>query len=155
MGVRIVIRDEFSPKAANVGARHRQRLAAMETTVGLIQAGVVIASPVGVTSVLRGSWRSEVHLTGHSVVGVVGSPQVHAEIMEVGRRPGARQPPLEAVARWVEVKMGPGVDPFVVARSIGRKGIEGRRMLERTVQATAPIRRLIWGRHASRLLMES
>lgn len=43
-----------------------------------------------------------------------------------GRKPG-KQPPVEAVESWARRK---GIDPFLVARAIGRKGTKGKPFLE-------------------------
>ena len=43
-----------------------------------------------------------------------------------GRRPG-KQPPVDAIRSWANSK---GIDPFVLARSIGRKGTKGTPFLK-------------------------
>jgi hypothetical protein len=47
--------------------------------------------------------------------------------VEYGRRAGARMPPPNALATWA--RRHGGIDPFVLARSIGRKGIKARPFL--------------------------
>lgn len=49
---------------------------------------------------------------------IVGTDKEYAAPVEFGRRPG-RMPPPQAVAPWARAH---GMDPFVLARSIGRKG---------------------------------
>jgi hypothetical protein len=50
----------------------------------------------------------------------------HAIFIEKGRRAGAKPPPVAAIAEWVRDKLGPAANPYLVARSIGRKGIRPR-----------------------------
>jgi hypothetical protein len=48
------------------------------------------------------------------------------KVQEFGRRPGRRMPPPSALLGWLRRK---GIDPraaFVIARSIGRRGLKGR-----------------------------
>ena|SRR5438105_3072394 len=157
MAVRVEIRgaDELARRFANEPARAAMLSRAMDAHLGLIHGAVVPLTPVGVTSELRGSWATENTTGANRIYGVLGSPLVYAEVMEEGRRPGAPMPPPEALARWVELKIGTGVDPFVIARSIARKGIKGRHMLERAVEASRSVAGAIWSSVASRLLEES
>lgn len=69
--------------------------------------------------------------------------------IENGRRPGAKMPPVEAIKKWIEykkilprpiqLKSGKTVIPstqqlaFVIARSIGKNGIEARPIARETV----------------------
>lgn len=48
-----------------------------------------------------------------------------------GRRPGSKQPPTEAIRQWLHDKGGDEDMAFVVARSIGRRGIRPSKFLER------------------------
>lgn len=50
----------------------------------------------------------------------------YAEPTEFGRRPGARMPPASALVGWSRRKIGDGRLAFVVARSIGEKGLPER-----------------------------
>lgn len=144
--------DDLVRRFANVPARARLLESAMHAHTGLIWGAVVPLTPVGVTSALRGAWQTEVVFTGGSLLGIVGNPLIYAEVIERGRRAGARMPPPDALRVWVERKMGPGASAFVVARSIGRKGIEGRQMLKKAVALTSPAAQRLWGGVASRLL---
>ncbi|MFL5736659.1 MAG: hypothetical protein ACJ76P_04900 [Actinomycetota bacterium] len=126
-----------SPKRAAV---MRQ---AMDAHLGAIHDRVVPLTPV-FTGTLRGSWSTQVSGSGTHVVGVLGSPLIYAAVMEEGRTPGAQMPPPDAIAAWVAAKMGGTVSAFVVARSIGIKGIRGRHMLLRAIEETRPIVQSIW-----------
>lgn len=157
MAIRIVIQghEELVRRFANQPARARQLETAMVAHTGLIWGAVVPLTPVGVTSALRGAWGTEVRMFGQTLIGIVGNPLIHSEVIERGRRAGAPPPPAEAIRTWVERKMGPEVSAFVVARSIGRKGIQARRMLETAVRLSRPAAERIWGATVSRLLGSS
>jgi len=45
---------------------------------------------------------------GLSITGGIETGAPHAIVMEEGRRPGARMPPLQAIRRWVELKIRRG-----------------------------------------------
>jgi hypothetical protein len=89
------------------------------------------------TGALRASFRGDVFadvVRGIEVyTGRISSDLVYAPVMEGGRRPGARQPPVDAIAPWVEAKLGSDVSAYAVARSIGRKGVRGRHYLRRAL----------------------
>lgn len=93
---------------------------------------------------LRGSIASQVIRQPDSVVGKVGSTlkaETYPVVMEFGRKPGAKMPPPSALERWVHLVLGvpddqaPGV-ALTVARSIARKGIKGRRFMQRGYEAS-------------------
>ncbi len=96
---------------------------------------------------LRNSIGSKVEREGPlSIVGTVGSSlkdEEYPAVMEFGRRKGAKMPPPQALERWVYLVLGvpkeeaPGV-AYVVARSIARKGIKGRKFMERGYKKARP-----------------
>lgn len=114
-------------------------LTAMSQSVITVESAIKPLVPVGVSSRLRNSIASEVkHLSALSIEGKVGSTlkgEVYPSVMEFGRKPG-KMPPPSALERWVQLKMGvapadvPGV-AFLVARAIGRRGIKGKKFMER------------------------
>lgn len=56
---------------------------------------------------------------------IVFSDMNYAKAIEFGRLPNGKLPPFKAgtpLAKWVSVKMGAEVNPYIVARSIARKG---------------------------------
>ncbi len=61
----------------------------------------------------------------------------YAAVIEYGRRPGSRPPPVEPIARWAQRRLrlpyeqAKGI-AFGIARSIGRRGLKGRRVLTGT-----------------------
>lgn len=69
------------------------------------------------------------------------SPLVYAAVMEAGRRPGARMPPPGALAGWARRHGFSQGSLFVLARNIGRRGIQGRfffRAAAEAIQAQLP-----------------
>ena len=56
-------------------------------------------------------------------------------VMERGRRPGGRMPPVDAIAGWLRRKGLPH-NAFAVARSIARRGIKGRFFMRQGFVAT-------------------
>lgn len=68
------------------------------------------------------------------------SAEVHTSLasalpMEEGRRAGARMPPPSALAGWAN-RHGYHGSLFVLARSIGRRGIKGRFYMKKGADAT-------------------
>jgi hypothetical protein len=79
---------------------------------------------------LQRSITHEVVDVGADIIGRAGTNQPYAEPVEKGRRAGAAMPPPSALIGWLGRH---GIDPslaFVVARSIGRKGIKPRPYLK-------------------------
>lgn len=109
----------------------------MEQSVKLVQANVRPLTPVGVSGRLRQSIVTEVNHVGSSIIGKVGSSltnEIYPNVMEHGRAPG-KMPPPKALERWVHLQLGVPNEQalgvaYVVARSIARKGIKGRKFME-------------------------
>jgi hypothetical protein len=158
VGIKVIVidQDRVSAKLGNRAARMRILATGVTAQLAVVQGAVVPLTPVGVTSNLRGSWHSDpVSVIGSKLIGVMGSPLIYSEVIERGRRAGAKMPPPAALQTWVERKLGSGASAFVVARSIGRKGIKGRFMLSKAVALTAGLRAAIRARTAAKLLDES
>ena len=129
-----------------------EKIADAELTKAMNQSTLTILAhvkplvPVGVSGQLRNSMSARVTSDGMgSVVGKVGSNltnEVYPSVMEHGRRPG-KMPPPSALERWVRLKMRvPAKDvkgvAFVVARNIGRRGIKGKKFLQRGYDQSKP-----------------
>jgi hypothetical protein len=115
---------------------------AMQKSVIKVESEIKPLTPVGVSGNMRASIGSQVSSNGlGAVVGKVSSSlKDYPAVMEFGRKPG-RMPPVEALERWVQVKMRVPASElrevaFVVARSIARKGIKGRKFFERGFKAS-------------------
>lgn len=68
----------------------------------------------------------------------IGSNLVYAPVMEHGRSAGARMPPVAAIAAWLGRVGGDPSAAFVVARAIGRNGIQGKKFLATGLQQARP-----------------
>jgi hypothetical protein len=104
-------------KAAS-GVIPSQTKTAMETSLLLIEGDAR-------RGVRRDSGRLQNSIThrisggGGNLTGEVGPSVKYGIYVERGRRPG-RPPPVAAVAGWARRH---GINPFLVARAIGRKGV--------------------------------
>jgi hypothetical protein len=58
-----------------------------------------------------------------------GALQGLAHIVEGGRRPGAKQPPIERIRAWAASRGIAAEMAFPVARAIARRGIRGRHFM--------------------------
>lgn len=99
-----------------------------------------------------------VQITGTQVEGVVGTQLPYALVMEEGRTPGKRPPPVGPIRLWAQRKFGGAIRAvrglatargfsdlgrrtvaeglaFVIARSIGRKGIQARHFVRNALVA--------------------
>lgn len=96
------------------------------------------------TGVARGSLQAGVESPTPMIVqGTVGSANPYFIIIEEGRRPGARQPPSNALEGWVRRRLRI-VDPrqiraaaYLIARAIGRRGIPAKRPLGQSAEENA------------------
>lgn len=64
-------------------------------------------------------------ISGTGLEGKAGPSVAYGLYVELGRRPG-KQPPIKAIEGWARRH---GINPFVLARSIGRKGIKAQPFL--------------------------
>lgn len=64
-------------------------------------------------------------ISGTGLEGKVGPSVAYGLYVELGRRPG-KMPPLRAIEGWARRH---GINPFLVARAIGRKGIKAQPFL--------------------------
>jgi hypothetical protein len=117
---------------------------AMFLSVNEVKKKAVPRTPQGVSGRLRGSIYAKTKGFGSAVIGEVGSSlrEPYPAVMEFGRKPG-KMPPPGALDRWVHIKLGvptPLVKSvaFQVARSIGRKGIKGRRFMKKGFKEALP-----------------
>lgn len=122
----------------------REVTTAMEQSVTTLESAIKPLTPV-FRGRLRGSIASQVIREGPgSIVGKVGSTlkdEDYPAVMEFGRRPGAKMPPPSALERWVHLVLGVPTSEargaaFTVARAIARKGIKGRRFMQRGFEAS-------------------
>lgn len=81
----------------------------------------------------------EISGTRVTVTGGFGNAATaYAVWVHEGRRPGSRMPPPDAIKQWLHDKGGDEKMAFVVARSIGRRGIKPTKFLERAFLEQIP-----------------
>lgn len=115
---------------------HQAIVAGMDLTVQAVEAVVAERTPVD-QGTLRASIYGRVVDQWPRIDGVVGSPLVYAEPVELGSRP--HWPPPSAIQGWVHRKFGlAGREmvrvAFLVARAISRRGTRGHFMFRQGLQ---------------------
>ena len=119
----------------------------------LVEREVRERTPIGVGAGggLAGSIGArEPSVLGEEVIGTVGTSLRHAIPVEIGRRPGQRQPPLAPLADWAVAKLGVSHHEahgiaFAIARKIARRGTQGAHMFRDGAEAA--------GAHVERLFI--
>ncbi len=118
----------------------------MQEAVLLVLRDAREAAPVD-TGRLKNSITGEVTinpLTG-DVKGIVGSNVVYAPYMELGTKP--HWPPVSALQTWARRH---GMNAFLVARAIARKGLKPRKFLQEAYDHNKPeIKRIVGARVTS------
>lgn len=130
------LRKQFKNYPKIAGKHYRN---AMIKSVTTIHRNVRPLVPTGVSGRLKSSIQWQVRGSGVNLTGVVGSTmkkETYPAVMEFGRKPGAKMPPPKALERWVWLKLKPPKKmvksiAFTVARAIGRRGIKGKRFLQK------------------------
>lgn len=94
---------------------------------------------------LKNSLTTRVGLEGagadRAIRGEVFTMLAYGEVMDLGRRPGAKPPPSNKLELWVRRKLGISDAKeikrvaYVVARSIGKKGIKGHHFFGKALKA--------------------
>ena len=132
--------------AASVGAYpqfvSQELTLAMDKALGLLEGAVSARTPVNFGH-LKASIQGHILTPFPNLSGVVTTPKEYGIVMEEGRRAGAKMPPVNAIKLWVVRKLG--IPPeeadgvaFVIARSIAKKGIEGRHMFKEGLEVSEP-----------------
>lgn len=108
----------------------------------IVQASIDETSPAPVDrGTYRRSWRYDDLPNGAQITNSVP----YASVIEGGRRPGARQPPTEALVGWVKRKglvkgRGKSADAeargvaFIIARAIAKRGLPAKGVLKRALE---------------------
>ncbi|MHC1726501.1 MAG: hypothetical protein AB9866_10905 [Syntrophobacteraceae bacterium] len=94
---------------------------------------------VGAQGGLAGSIHGEVTAYGQGWAARIGTPLEYGQVIELGRRPGQRMPPVAPIALWAVRKLGvPQADArsvaYVIARKIAIKGFPGKFMARNTLK---------------------
>lgn len=137
---------EFRPDP-RLDAARMERITDEQIAAALTEAGQLFErlvkeeTPLGATKLLRGSIFAEGRGSPIREM-LVGSPLLHAPIVERGRQPG-KMPPIGPIELWVRRKLGVEGDAargvaFVVARKIARKGTKGAAMFFKAFEKGRP-----------------
>ena len=107
--------------------------------------------------VRTGAGRRSIGITsinnGHAIVS-----DLHMLVMEEGRKPGSRMPPVEPLKRWVRRVWGvrgrrqTDAAAFRLAISIARKGIKPRRFFEQAIERATVQEKAQLDREAGRII---
>jgi len=98
----------------------------------LLERDIKLRTPVGAGPIhLRDTIFQRVSVSGRSVSGILGTPAVYGESVEMGTKP--HFPPVDPIQHWVERKLGiEGKQArsvaYLIARKISKKGTEGAEM---------------------------
>lgn len=99
----------------------------MRKATNLVAGAAQSNAPVD-TGKLKSSILPSVSSSGNTTTGIVGSSVAYAPFMELGTRP--HFPPVSALEGWASRH---GMNAFVVARTIARRGLKARRYLQRAL----------------------
>jgi len=69
--------------------------------------------------------------------GVVGVGEKYGSVVEAGRRPGGKMPPVKAIERWAEIKLNAKGAGFVIAKKIQRQGTKAQPFVEPAFRSEA------------------
>jgi len=143
----VELSPEFAQQIEKLNAydeiANRHLTSAIQGSVIGIQGLARVNAPV-FQSRLRNSIQAEVKTGGAAVVGRVfsdiTSPYPYPLTVELGRKPG-KMPPPDALKRWVQLVIKPPAASvngiaYLVARSIGRRGIKGKFFMKRAVESS-------------------
>jgi hypothetical protein len=127
-----------------VAIKSRAALSAAHRSVAYLQqrtrtapsanpSGVGHGGAVNTGNYLR-RWRTMRHADGASVY----NPTPYAGVIDLGRRPGSRMPPIGIIARWIQRRLAvpeaaARQSAFVIARAIAQRGLIGRRVMSHPV----------------------
>lgn len=135
LSVRGLIEVQRNLERAAAELHGEQMLAGMKKAALLVEGDAKRNAPVDM-GLLRASITHEIRTEGaggRTVTGVVGSNKTYAAAMELGSRP--HWPPVEALQVWARRH---GMDAFLVARAISRRGTKPRLYLQRAFESNKP-----------------
>jgi hypothetical protein len=151
--------EQLIRRFGNTGARSRMMSGAVQGSAQLVATAAAVRSPKGATGRYAASWGVQLDpgglfAGGGVAVATAGNPVEYGPPIAAGRTPGSAMPPPDELVGWMAA-MGIEADPFVIARSIGRKGIPATPVLSNALEATKPARVALMGHTVSTLLERS
>ncbi len=116
---------------------------AMVSSLDKFQELIQGKTPTGVSGDLKKSFLiNKPVMRGQTLEGSVATSLAYGIVIERGRTPGKKAPPVDAIELWVKRVMGITKNSrgaaFVVARSIGEEGFEGVFMVEQAFEDGSP-----------------
>ncbi len=81
--------------------------------------------------------------------GIVASPLAYAVVIEYGRKPGKKMPPIGPIELWARRVLGESGLGFVIARAIGRRGLPAHHLFRNAAEKGGATVQRIWLRHFS------
>jgi hypothetical protein len=120
----------------------REMTIAMDLGLHHLVGHVASRTPVN-NATLRNSIQQSNVSPWPNLVGRVHTPQPYGIVIERGRKFPGKFPPLDAIKLWAQRRLQLSPEEaegaaFVIARSIARKGIEGRHMFKEGLEAAEP-----------------
>lgn len=121
----------------------RELRAAMTASLALIEQDGRRGAARDTEQLATGPWVNEISGSGLNLEGKVGPSARYGIVVERGRRPGAKAPPVSALIGWVTRHPFSGrgsirSKAFVLARAIGRRGIRARPFLVPAYRTNRP-----------------
>jgi hypothetical protein len=117
--------------------------AATEESVLRVRTAIIPLTPVNLGP-LRGGTQTSVTIDQSGPVGRIFNPIAYANPMNTGAAFPSAGPPAAALELWVRRKLGVSEEEaagvaFVIARSIKRRGLKGRRFFGQGWEQTKPV----------------
>lgn len=116
-------------------ASHHACVSRITEVLLLLERAVKLNTPVGAGPIhLRDTIFQQVSQASGSTIGILGTPAVYGEPVEMGTKP--HFPPIAPIQHWVEGKLGlAGAEAksvaYLIARKISKKGTEGAKMFDK------------------------
>lgn len=170
--------DEFAAKFAQVGDGTgkigKMIVKAMIKALDIVGDQIDVRTPVNIGA-LRGSRSSDMHGTPLHLTGVITTPLAYGIVVENGRAPGGKMPPVNAILYWVKRKGLAGTfsvktrrrlgsqatrdkedlaAAWAIARHIAKNGTKGAFMYRDGVEAARPYVEKLWDDLVDDLLTE-
>lgn len=160
MNARVIIEgdEQLIRRFSNSSARTRMVADSVQDSAQMVAAAAAVISPK-FTGRYAASWAAQpdaagLFAGGGVAISTAGNPVEYGPPIAAGRSAGSTMPPPDELVGWMAA-MGIEADPFVIARSIGRKGIPARPVLGPAIESTKPARMARMGHTVATLLERS
>lgn len=118
----------------------REMTTAMDAGLQFLKGQIKVRTPVN-EGKLKGSINHQIISPFPNLAGLVGSPLPYSIVVEKGRRPGQRMPPVDALAIWAIRVLGVSREEsqrvgWAIAKHIAKHGTEGKFMFKEGLEAS-------------------